>query len=359
MKILTVIGTRPQLIKSFMVSRALKKFEIEEILVNTGQHYDPEMDAIFCHEFKIKPDYNLKVGSHPQGHQTGLMITLLERIMISEKPDYVLIYGDTNSTLAGAISAVKLRIPIGHVEAGVRTHDMRLTEEINRVIADRLSTDYFVPSDLAVSNLLDERVKPERIQNVGDVMYDVFLYIDRRYNEEKLYRDYEYRLLDIASVKRWEYLLCTIHREENVDNAKRLRAIFEGLGKIPKKVLLPVHPRTKEKIKAFDIKVRDNVRLIPPLGYLDFFYLSRFADLIITDSGGVQKEAYYHRVHCLVLSASTCWKELIEFNWNYLVEPEELPERCYRLAGGMRIDIYGNGTAGEQIAEYLKETYNV
>jgi UDP-GlcNAc3NAcA epimerase len=318
MRVLTVVGARPQFIKAAPVSAALKRLGVEEIIVHTGQHYDLSMSQVFFDELKLKsPDINLNIGSGSHGIQTGAMLAALDPVMNSAKPDCVLIYGDTNSTLAGALAAAKLRIPIAHVEAGLRSFNRAMPEEINRVVADSVSDLLLAPTATAVRNLLAEGVPGERILQTGDVMYDAAL----------IYGELADRggILARLGLLPQQYALATVHRAENTDNVARLAAIAAGLAAASAslRVIWPVHPRTRKALVSVapELRLPSKVVLTGPLGYLDMLQLERNAAVIVTDSGGVQKEAFFCQVPCVTLRNETEWTELITLSWNMLCPP--------------------------------------
>jgi UDP-GlcNAc3NAcA epimerase len=358
MKIVTIVGARPQFIKAAVVSRVLRSVsKAREILVHTGQHYDEKMSDIFFKELEIqRPDYHLGVGSGFHGAQTGRMLEAVEQVLLEEKPDWVLVYGDTNSTLAGALAAVKLHISVAHVEAGLRSFNRRMPEEINRVLTDHASDLLFAPTQAAVENLCREGIPEERIHLVGDVMYDAALYYGEKARRES-------RVLERLGLRPESYILVTIHRAENTDDPLRLRAIVEGLCEVGKSVpvVFPVHPRTRkalERHRLFDEAVA-YLRLIDPVGYLDMVMLEQNARLIATDSGGVQKEAFFYRVPCVTLRGETEWVELVELGWNRLVYPHSANAVANGITeglaspGGMEREPYGNGRSGELIVQRL------
>jgi UDP-N-acetylglucosamine 2-epimerase len=311
MKIATVIGARPQFIKYAPLSRELRKNH-REILIHTGQHYDYEMDRVFFQELSIpEPDYNLQVGSGRHGAQTGAMLIELEKILVQEKPELVIVYGDTNSTLAGALAAVKLQNSIAHVEAGLRSFDRTMPEEINRIVTDHCSDYLFCPTKTAVTNLERERVAGQ-IHLTGDVTVDVL-----SDNIEVAQRS---QVLEKLGMESKGYLLVTIHRQSNTDCEPNLINIIEALLEIDEDIVLPLHPRTEKYLKAYGLydKLRENIRLIKPLGYLDFLKLMSSARKILTDSGGIQKEAYILGVPCITLRENTEWVETVENGWNIL-----------------------------------------
>lgn len=321
MKIVTILGARPQFIKSASVSKAIENSNsIKEVVVHTGQHYDANMSNVFFEELGlIKPKYELHIGSGNHGEQTGKMLIEIEKVLVTEKPDYTLIYGDTNSTIAGALASVKLHIPIIHVEAGLRSYNRRMPEEINRLISDQLSEILFTPSDSATENLLKEGINLSKIHNVGDVMFDNVLHFSKiAENRSAICQD--------LGLKNKNFVLATIHRAENVDDYETILNIFLTLDKISHRipVILPIHPRTKAAVQKFGFlhnNFNTNFRLIEPVGYLDMLQLEKKAFKIITDSGGVQKEAYFLRTPCVTLRTETEWIELVEAGVNQLVNP--------------------------------------
>lgn len=311
MKILTVLGARPQFIKAAAFSRALDQIDnIEEIIIHTGQHYDQNMSDIFFEEMNIpKPKYLLQTGGKTHGAMTGQQLEQIENIFLNEKPDLVLVYGDTNSTLAGALAAAKLHIPVAHVEAGLRSFNKKMPEEINRILTDQVSDYLFVPSMGAKKNLLKEGISSDKIFVVGDIMYDVSLYY-----KEKMIKPSWFDSLNLNN-----FILCTIHRAENTDDAVRLTNIFKGLELSGKDIILPLHPRTLSKINKYKISISKNIHITEPVGYLEMVWLEVNSDLIVTDSGGVQKEAYFHEKYCVTLREETEWVELVENGLNILV----------------------------------------
>ena len=359
MKVISVVGARPQFVKATMVSRALAKLpNATEVLVHTGQHYDDNLSAIFFEQLEFQPDINLGVGSASHGQQTARMLIGLEEIVLEQKPDFVLVYGDTNSTLAGALAAVKHHIPVAHVEAGLRSFNRRMPEEINRVLTDHASDVLFAPTQLAVSNLMREGIPQNRIHLVGDVMYDAILFYRERANQKS-------DVLDRLNLEPGQYILATVHRAENTDNSSRLRAIFDGLGQVAETtpVVLPLHPRTRAALRADaeSSPVSAKIRLIEPVGYLDMVMLGKSARLIATDSGGVQKEAYFNRVPCVTLREETEWTELVDLGWNCLITPSDsktvadgitafLNSGCRRKTSE---GLFGSGNAATVIAKYL------
>ena len=318
-RVMTVLGARPQFIKAASVSRAFAEAGIEEAIVHTGQHFDQGMSDVFFDELAIpKPAYHLGIHGGGHGAMTGAMLQALEPLMESEQPDWVLVYGDTNSTLAGALAASKLHIPVAHVEAGLRSFNRRMPEEQNRIVTDHLADLLFTPTDTATARLREEGIPAERIHQVGDVMYDAALYYGRLADERS-------DVLAQHGLAPGHYALATVHRAENTDDPERLRAIMEGLDEVAREivpVVLPLHPRTRAAMQREDIQP-GSIRLIDPVGYLDMVALERHAAVIATDSGGVQKEAYFHGVPCVTLRDETEWVELVEMGWNRLVTPSQ------------------------------------
>ncbi len=351
-KILTIAGTRPQLVKIGAVSRVLRE-SFQEVLINTGQHYDYNMAGVFFDELKIpKPDYDLGIGSDSHGRQTGKMMIAIEEIVKKENPDAIIVYGDTNSTLAGALIASKIHIPLMHIEAGLRSYNKDMPEEINRIMTDHVSTLLFVPTDSAVSNLAKEGIT-EGVHQVGDVMYDAVLH-----NIEIAERKHSLTDYNLIS---GEYILGTIHRPENTDNTERLSAILKAFSSLKEKVYLPLHPRTKQKIEQLGLtellKQAKNIEIVEPVSYLEMLLLEKHAKVIVTDSGGMQKEAYFAKVPCITLRDQTEWLETIETGWNQLANPLEvnLLEKIANLEKGQPVDnLYGDGQAAKKIVEILK-----
>jgi len=319
-KLVTIVGARPQFIKAAMVSHHLKKVgAVKEILIHTGQHYDENMSSIFFEELEMSaPDHHLEIGSLSHGAQTGRMLEAIEKVLLETAPQGVLIYGDTNSTLAGALAASKLHIPIFHVEAGLRSFNMKMPEEINRIVSDGLSQLLFAPTKIAIQHLLNEGISEKKIHEVGDVMYDIALHYGEKARKNS-------QRLDDLNLTSKKYLLATIHRAENTDNIERLKIIFDAFIKLSKEipVVLPLHPRTRGILKKNGLfeRVEAHLNLIEPLGFLEMMLLEIHAKLIVTDSGGVQKEAFFHGVPCVTLRDETEWVELVELGWNHLIPP--------------------------------------
>lgn len=346
MKILTVVGARPQFIKAALVSRALKG-KAEELLVHTGQHYDPELSEIFLEEFGLEPAMNLGVGSGSHGEQTGEMLRKLEVVMVHQRPDKVLVYGDTNSTLAGALAAAKLNIPVAHVEAGLRSGDRSMPEEVNRVLVDHVSKQLFAPTEQAVKNLIQEGLM-DRIVRIGDVMVQVLREIEPKASE---------KFPGKHGLKPGKYVYCTMHRPVNVDNPMSLRAIVSALSANGLPVIFPVHPRTMKRMEEFKIEPGPSVVCIPPVGYLENVSLTKYAARVVTDSGGLQKEAYVLTVPCITLRESTEWVETVESGWNLLMSPFdrdlEAKIRHFNPSKKTHWDLYPERDPAEQIAKRL------
>jgi UDP-GlcNAc3NAcA epimerase len=341
-KILTIVGARPQFIKAAPVSRVIRRTH-EEILVHTGQHYDDNMSEVFFRELSIpEPDINLGVGSGSHGAQTGAMLAGLEKVVMDARPDWVLVYGDTNSTVAGALAAAKLHVRVAHVEAGLRSFDRRMPEEVNRVLADHVSDLLLCPTRVAVGNLAHEGIA-RGVHLVGDVMYDAFLFnVDAARTQSQILEEF--------GLQRGGFALVTVHRAENTDDAERLRAIVEGLERSGLDVVIPLHPRTRTRLSE---SLPPRIRVIEPVGYIDMLALEDAAEVIATDSGGVQKEAYFLGRPCVTLRDSTEWTETVEAGWNVLVgaDVKKISEamRTFRPKG-KRPDLFGDGHAAEKIA---------
>jgi len=351
MKILSVVGARPQFIKAAPLSQKLRRTH-QEVLLHTGQHYDYLLSQVFFEELGLpKPDYNLGVGSGSHGRQTARMLMGIEKILPKEKPDLVLVYGDTNSTLAGALAAAKLRIPVAHVEAGLRSFDPQMPEEINRVLTDHVSALLFCPTSTALRNLRAEAIR-KGTYRVGDVMVDALqagLRLTTRARASAL--------LERLNLTPKTYLLATFHRAANTDDLRNLSSILAALSSLPEPVILPLHPRTRKAIKALGWKAHPTVRLLEPLSYLDNLILEKNARLILTDSGGMQKEAYLLGVPCLTLRIETEWVETVKAGWNLLVgtDPGSI-RRAVRdfKPEGRRKSFLGKGNASDKILSILK-----
>lgn len=358
--VVTIIGTRPQFIKAAVVSHALSESgEFREQILHTGQHYDEQMSEVFFGELELpRPHYNLEVGSLSQGAQTGRMLEGIEAVLLEAQPEWVLVYGDTNSTLAGALAAVKLHIPVAHVEAGLRSFNRRMPEEINRILTDHAADLLFVPTETGAENLRREGVAPERVRLVGDVMYDAALYYGSKVRKH-------HDAMRELELEAGGYILATVHRAENTDDPGRLKAVFGGLARVGKDlpVVVPLHPRTRSALDRDGLlgKVEKRLRVIEPLGYLDMVVLERNAKLIATDSGGVQKEAFFHRVPCVTLRDETEWVELVELGVNRLTPPGSaaaVAEGIRQSLAGVTFppahtDLYGGGNASARIVAGL------
>ena len=312
MKIVTIIGARPQFVKASVISKALRKAGHEEILVNTGQHYDDNMARIFFEEMGIpKPDYDLGVGSGTHASQTAGSLVGIEEILIKEKPDYIIVFGDTNATVAGALAAAKLHIKIAHIEAGLRSYNRDMPEEINRVVTDVLSNLLFVPTKGAEDNLKKEGIT-SGIHIVGDVMVDALMTYTKVAEQKS-------HILDDLKLEKNEFMLMTIHRPSNADHDDRLLSILREVSSMDHPVIFPIHPRSRARVEKLISKTSGNIRIIDPVGYLDMMMLEKYSRLIITDSGGVQKEAYLHKTPCLTVRGETEWVETVRDGWNYIV----------------------------------------
>lgn len=355
-KILTVIGARPQFIKASVVSKAIQGTEgLTEVLVHTGQHFDTNMSDVFFDQLAIpRPDYQLNINSGSHGEMTGRMLIDIEKVIVKEKPDWVLVYGDTNSTLAGALAAAKLHIPVAHVEAGLRSFNMQMPEEINRILTDQISRILFCPTDSAIDNLKREGFtdKPTEVLQVGDVMQDSAEFFSQQATQPQ-----GFTLAD-------GFILTTLHRAENTDNPERLAAIVEALNHLHKNiapVVLPLHPRTRNLITEQGLTL--DVHLIEPVGYLEMIWLLQRTGLVLTDSGGIQKEAFFFGKACVTMRDQTEWVELIEVGANELVgaDMDAIIEAATRNLGRIVKDehsLYGGGVAAERIVKVLS-TYTL
>ncbi|MGV8058376.1 MAG: non-hydrolyzing UDP-N-acetylglucosamine 2-epimerase [Smithellaceae bacterium] len=348
MKVVTIIGARPQFIKAAPMSQKLRDMA-KEVLVHTGQHYDNAMSDIFFRELGIPdPDYNLNVGSGTHGMQTSQMLLGIEKVLIAENPDWVLIYGDTNSTLAGALAASKLHIPVAHIEAGLRSYNRLMPEEINRVLADHLSTVLFCPSKTAVDNLRMEGIT-QGVHIVGDVMADSVMLAG------KMAGDHAQILSRLGLVEK-EYLLATVHRAENTDSPNFLSEILNSFNEIEMNIIFPVHPRTQKVMQNLGWSPASHVILIDPVGYLDMITLEKSARMILTDSGGIQKEAYWLSVPCITMREESEWVETIEAGWNILTGADK-----NKIIDAVRSycppeahpQLYGDGQTADQIIKIL------
>jgi UDP-GlcNAc3NAcA epimerase len=351
MKILTVIGARPQFIKAAVVSRKLREREgVQEVIVHTGQHFDANMSDVFFDELDIpKPNFHLGIGGGTHGQNTGRMILAIERVLLQEKPDWLLVYGDTDSTLAGTLAAVKLHIPVVHVEAGLRSFNRTMPEEINRVLTDHAAKLLFAPTETALRNLCNEGIVGAKVQNVGDVMYDAALYYGEKAEQTSQI------LVQLKLVSKG-YILGTLHRQENVDDCKRLASILLGFAASDKPIVMPLHPRTRKRLQEFRLSLPSSVKVIDPIGYLDMVMLEKHAAMIATDSGGVQKEAYFHKVPCITLRDETEWVELVACGANRLVGADTVAiQRAFAQESAFQSggDLYGFGNSGELVARLI------
>ncbi|MBR6437688.1 MAG: UDP-N-acetylglucosamine 2-epimerase (non-hydrolyzing) [Bacteroidales bacterium] len=380
MKIVTVIGARPQIIKAAALSRAIKEHfsnEVQEVIVHTGQHYDNNMSQVFFDELGIpQPNYNLGVGSATHGAQTARMIEGIEETLLKEKPDYLVLYGDTNSTLAGAIAASKIHVPIVHIEAGLRSFNKSMPEEINRICCDHCSTLLFSPTATGFKNLINEGFNPDNqkkytidnpgIYHCGDVMYDNSRHFAN-------IADKKSQILDKEELRGTDYVLCTIHRDNNTDQPERLNAIFKALLKISeeKTIVLPLHPRTSKLLNTslkddlFDkISNNKNIKIIPPVSFFDMIVLERHAQMVVTDSGGVQKEAFFFQKPCLILRSETEWKEIVECGAAIITDADEekIIESYNRFVDNPPHNypnIFGDGNAATFICKEMLENFQI
>jgi len=352
-----VVGARPQFIKAAPVSKAIRKAGHQEILVHTGQHYDYGMSKVFFEELSIsEPDVNLGVGSGAHGWQTGQMLIRIEKVLLAEKPDCVLVYGDTNSTLAGALAAVKLQIPLAHVEAGLRSFNREMPEEHNRVLTDHCSDFLFCPTQTAVVNLAKEGIT-HGVNLVGDTMYDAVLQFSGIAHERST-------ILQELGLKPKGYMLATVHRPYNTDIPENLRDILTAFLEIYEPIVFPVHPRTRQRIEEFGLNNQEseirNVTFIDPVGYLDMLLLEQHAKLILTDSGGMQKEAYFFKVPCVTMRPETEWIETVETGWNEVVGADR--KKIVKAGRSFNTDnphpaLYGDGSTAEKIVAVLQLTH--
>jgi UDP-GlcNAc3NAcA epimerase len=349
--IISIVGARPQFVKAALFSAAARRVPgLRHVLIHTGQHYDENMSDVFFDELGLPaPDHELKVGSGPHGLQTGRMMEAVEGVLAHQRPDWVVVYGDTNSTLAGALVASKLRHPLAHVEAGLRAFNKSIPEELNRIVADHVSTLLFAPTDVAVANLFREGLPAQAIVNVGDIMVEAAATYGKKAEEKST-------VLARLGLAPKRYILGTVHRAENTDAPERLRNIFEGFEQVALEipVVVPLHPRTRKKLGT----PPGRVTIVDPVGYLDMARLERGALVVATDSGGVQKEAFFHRVPCAVLRAETEWTELVDLGWSVLVPPASsagVAESIRGLIGrtGRPGSPYGDGTTSARIVERL------
>ena len=358
MKIVTFLGARPQFIKAAVLSRLIQQSnDVEECLVHTGQHYDYGMSDIFFEELNIPhPDHQLNIGSGSHGVQTGNMLIEAERIIHQEEPDLVLVYGDTNSTLAGSLSASKMNVPIAHVESGLRSFDKSMPEEVNRIMTDHVSKYLFCPTDTAVENLKNEGIT-DNVFQVGDIMFDALKYYTST--------DKQPETIEALNILPKEYALCTLHRAGNTDDITRFRQLWSALKDVAERlpVILPLHPRTRNVISKVGLSYSDNMHIVEPVGYREMLQLERSARIILTDSGGVQREAYMHSVPCLTLRDETEWVETVDSGWNRVVgvDIEKIESGLdHFLTNGAPLEwepLYGEGDAGEKILSILTKEF--
>jgi len=352
LKIATIVGARPQFIKEAVVGEELRKAGFEHVLVHTGQHYDYNMSEVFFKSLEIKePDYNLGVGSGSHAVQTGLTMMRLEEVVTKEEPDVVLVYGDTNATVAGALVSAKLKIPVAHVEAGMRQEPKDMPEEINRVLTDRISSVLFCPSQTAVKNLKKEGME-KGVWFTGDVMYDLFL---------KMEKHFDYSLVEQLDLEEDGYVVVTIHRDFNTDNRDRLEEILKQLNIIvkDKRVIFPIHPRTRRRIKEFGLEnYLENLDIIDPLDYLSMMGLVKHSWKLITDSGGLQKESYFAGKQAVVVMPDTGWIELVDAGINLLASPSEISTLLlYDSPLVIETGLYGEGNASKICARAIAEDF--
>ena len=353
MKIVTIIGARPQFIKASILSLEFSKDQlIQEVIIHTGQHFDHNMSQIFFEEMLIPPPrYNLGVQNLSHGAMTGRQLEKVEEILLKEKPDFVLVYGDTNSTLAGALAAVKIHIPIIHVESGLRSFNRKMPEEINRLLTDHISSILFVPSKVSLNNLIREGIDRKKIFNVGDIMFDSTLYFSKK-------ADHTSKILDQLGIQKRNYILTTIHRPENTDSSIKLKNIFDALSSLDTQVIIPIHPRTKGKLAEYKCNIGKNIKLIDPVGFFDMIILEKNASKIATDSGGIQKEAFFHGVPCITMREQTEWVELLDIGVNILTGSSNFDNLKKALNSDLKHfepnNIYGSGNTANKIRKILK-----
>ena len=350
MKVISVVGARPQFIKLAILSKTLREERHNEIIIHTGQHYDENMSKYFFDEMRIaKPDYNLNIGSGSHGKQTAEMLIGLEEIFVQQKPEIIIAFGDTNTTLATALAATKLKIPVAHVEAGLRSHNRQMPEEINRILTDHISDFLFAPTSNALKNLKLENLHRQSFMT-GDIMYDSLLYYSKIAKQKST-------VLNDLSLKQKDYILLTLHRPYNVDNIHKLQNIFSALKQTKKFIVLPLHPRTRKMIESTNTIISENIFIIKPLGYLDFIVLQKNSEKIITDSGGVQKEAYMNGIPCITVRPETEWVETVIAGWNVLVgdKMDQLIENCLSFNPyHNRPQYFGDGKSAKKIISILE-----
>ena len=354
MKIVTILGARPQFIKASMVSKEIAQYrDIKEVIIHTGQHFHENMSNIFFKEMEIpEPKYNLEINTLPHGAMTGRMLEEIEKTLQKEQPDWVIVYGDTNSTLAGALSAVKMHIPVAHVEAGLRSFNRKMPEEINRVLTDHLCDICFAPTTTAIDNLRMEGISEKKTRLVGDVMFDATLYYGSAANQDL-------KFLKKLDLHNGSYVLATIHRPENTDHPERLKSIVEALNQINSSntVVLPIHPRTRSKF--LQQKIKTDFIIMDPVGYLQMLTLIKNSRIVLTDSGGLQKEAYFLKKCCVTIRNETEWVELVEHGNNVLAGSDKAMiidsfEKMLEVNADFSQKLYGDGNTSKLIIENLK-----
>jgi UDP-GlcNAc3NAcA epimerase len=362
MKILTVVGARPQFIKAAAVSRVIRDKhagKLREIIVHTGQHHDENMSQVFFDQLDIpRPDFNLEIAGGGHGQMTGRMLEAIEQVLLAEKPDWVLVYGDTNSTLAGALAAAKLHIPVAHVEAGLRSFNMRMPEEVNRILTDRVSSLLFCPTETAVQNLRNEGAE-KGVHQVGDVMFDVALFYGDRARSQST-------ILKSLKLNDKSFALATCHRAENTDDAHRLKQVLSALAEICSSqlpVVLSLHPRTRKKVEDFGLGgLLTGLIVTEPLPFLDMIALEQAAKVILTDSGGVQKEAFFHEVPCVTMREETEWTETVESGWNTLAGADagKIKDAVFNILRDNRAAVanqpYGSGASAETTVNLILQS---
>lgn len=363
-KIITILGARPQFVKAAVLSRVITNYnELEEIIIHTGQHYDTNMSTVFFTEMEIpKPKYNLAINGLGHGAMTGQMLEKIEAVLLKEKPNAVVIYGDTNSTIAGALAAKKLDIKVIHVEAGLRSFNMKMPEEVNRILTDRISDLLLCPTDTAINNLTNEGYTnlPIKVVKSGDIMKDAVTYYSKTSAEKST-------IIKQLNVTNNSFVLATIHRQENTDNLQKLKSIFEGLENISKikEVILPLHPRTKNILEKNNLNY-NNITTIAPIGYFDMLELLKNCNLVITDSGGIQKEAFFNKKHCIIAREETEWIELVRNNFAKIVGSDKakmktafdyFQTKIKNNTSDFSINLYGNNV-GEIIYKEIKKIIN-
>ena len=358
-KIVTVLGARPQFVKAAVLSRVIRKYQqIKEVIVHTGQHFDSNMSAVFFEEMKIpKPNYHLEINSLGHGAMTGKMLEEIELILLKEKPDAVVVYGDTNSTIAGALAARKLHIKVIHIEAGLRSFNMQMPEEVNRILTDRISDLLCCPTDSAIENLSKEGFEklPIRIEKNGDIMKDAVEYYGKTSSEKS-------SIINDLNIRDKEFVLATIHRQENTDDVDKIQSIFKALEEIHKdcQVVLPLHPRTKKVLEKLQINLK--ITFISPIGYFDMLELLKHCKMVVTDSGGLQKEAFFNQKHCVIVREETEWVELVKNGFATIVgsDQQKITKAFHDFSmkdSDFSINLYGNNV-GENIHQSIVSLLN-